>query len=202
MIFKTLLTSVAVSMAVASYAQAAIQDGTFEGTANGKNGPVTVAVTIKAGKIANVKVVKSGESAMIGDAAIARIPAEIVARQSLGVNNVAGASLTSMAIKAAATNAVKAAGGTPSEFYKAPIKKPVSNIDVSYKTAVVVVGSGASGMAAAVRSQLNGNPTILIEKMPYLGGDTILNAGTLIATGSRYQREVMHETKDSPALAY
>ena len=55
MIFKTLLTSVAVSMAVASYAQAAIQDGTFEGTANGKNGPVTVAVTIKAGKIANVK---------------------------------------------------------------------------------------------------------------------------------------------------
>lgn len=128
MIFKTLLTSVAVSMAVASYAQAAIQDGTFEGTANGKNGPVTVAVTIKAGKIANVKVVKSGESAMIGDAAIARIPAEIVARQSLGVNNVAGASLTSMAIKAAATNAVKAAGGTPSEFYKAPIKKPASTL--------------------------------------------------------------------------
>lgn len=200
MIFKTLLTSAAVSLAVASYAQAAVQDGTFEGTANGKNGPVTVAVTIKAGKITNVKVVKSGESAMIGDAAIARIPSEIVARQSLRVNNVAGATLSSMAIQAAATNAVKAAGGTPNEFYKAPIKKSASNIDISYKTAVV--GSGASGMAAAVRSQLNGNPTILIEKMPYLGGDTILNAGTLIATGSRYQRDVMKETKDSPELAY
>ena len=198
MIFKTLLTSAAVSLAVASYAQAAVQ----EGTANGKNGPVTVAVTIKAGKITNVKVVKSGESAMIGDAAIARIPSEIVARQSLRVNNVAGATLSSMAIQAAATNAVKAAGGTPNEFYKAPIKKSASNIDISYKTAVVVVGSGASGMAAAVRSQLNGNPTILIEKMPYLGGDTILNAGTLIATGSRYQRDVMKETKDSPELAY
>ena len=202
MIFKTLLTSAAVSLAVASYAQAAVQDGTFEGTANGKNGPVTVAVTIKAGKITNVKVVKSGESAMIGDAAIARIPSEIVGRQSLRVNNVAGATLSSMAIQAAATNAVKAAGGTPNEFYKAPIKKSASNIDISYKTAVVVVGSGASGMAAAVRSQLNGNPTILIEKMPYLGGDTILNAGTLIATGSRYQRDVMKETKDSPELAY
>ena len=201
MIFKTLLTSAAVSLAVASYAQAAVQDGTFEGTANGKNGPVTVAVTIKAGKITNVKVVKSGESAMIGDAAIARIPSEIVARQSLRVNNVAGATLSSMAIQAAATNAVKAAGGTPNEFYKAPIKKSASNIDISYKTAVVV-GSGASGMAAAVRSQLNGNPTILIEKMPYLGGDTILNAGTLIATGSRYQRDVMKEIKDSPELAY
>lgn len=43
MIFKTLLTSAtAVSLAVASYAQAAVQDGTFEGTASGKNGPVTV----------------------------------------------------------------------------------------------------------------------------------------------------------------
>ena len=31
MIFKTLLTSAAVSLAVASYAQAAVQDGTFEG---------------------------------------------------------------------------------------------------------------------------------------------------------------------------
>lgn len=202
MVFKTLLTSVAVSVALASTAQAAIQDGTFEGTANGKNGPVTVAVTIKAGKIADVKVVKSGESAMIGDAAIARVPAEIVANQSLRVNNVAGATLSSMAIQAAATEAVKKAGGTPSEFYKAPVKKHASGIDVSYKTAVVVVGSGASGMAAAVRSQLAGVPTILVEKMPYMGGDTILNAGTLIATGSRYQREVMKETKDSPELAY
>ena len=38
--------------------------------------------------------------------------------------------------------------------------------------------------------------------MPNIGGDTQLNAGTLIATGSRYQREVMKETKDSPELAY
>ena len=126
MIFKTLLTSAAVSLAVASYAQAAVQDGTFEGTANGKNGPVTVAVTIKAGKITNVKVVKSGESAMIGDAAIARIPSEIVARQSLRVNNVAGATLSSMAIQAAATNAVKAAGGTPLPTLILATRQPLS----------------------------------------------------------------------------
>ena len=38
--------------------------------------------------------------------------------------------------------------------------------------------------------------------MPTIGGATVLNAGTLIATGSKYQREVMKETKDSPELAY
>lgn len=60
-----------------------------------------------------LKVLEISESAMIGDAAIAcGIPSEIGARQSLRVNNVAGATLSSMAIQAAATNAVKAAGGT------------------------------------------------------------------------------------------
>lgn len=202
MIFTKLLTVAAISMAFAGTASAAVKDGTFEGTANGKNGPLTVQVVIKGGKIADVKVVKSGESAMISDAAIAKVPGEIVKTQSLRVDNVAGATLTSMAIQAAATNAVKEAGGKPSDFYKKPMKKQPSGMEVTYKTDVVVVGSGASGMAAAVRAQLNGLPTILIEKMPYLGGDTILNAGTLIATGSRYQREVMKETKDSPELAY
>ena len=34
------------------------------------------------------------------------------------------------------------------------------------------------------------------------GEAVVLNAGTLIATGSKYQRDVMKETKDSPELAY
>ncbi|WP_300899110.1 FMN-binding protein, partial [Turicimonas muris] len=173
-----LLIATAVSFALAATVQAAAKDGTYEGTANGKNGPLTVQVVIKNSKIASVKVLKSGETAMVSDAAMERVPAEIVKTQSLRVDNVAGATLTSMAIQAAATNAVKAAGGQPSEYYKKPVKKQPSGMEVTYKTDVVVVGSGASGMAAAVRAQLNGLPTILIEKMPTLGGDTILNAGT------------------------
>ena len=54
-------------------------------------------------KIASVKVLKSGETAMVSDAAMERVPAEIVKTQSLRVDNVAGATLTSMAIQAAAT---------------------------------------------------------------------------------------------------
>lgn len=197
---KPLVALTALAMAVScAYAE----DGTFEGTANGKNGPVTVAVTLKGNKITDVKLVKHGESAMISDAAFAKIPAEIVKKQSLNVDNVAGATLTSMALKAAASNAVKAAGLQTSDFFKKAVKKAdKSGIEVTYKTGIVVVGTGASGMAAAVRSQLAGVPTIVIEKMPYMGGDTILNAGTLIATGSKYQRETMKETKDSPELAY
>ena len=64
-----------------------------------------------------------------------------------------------------------------------------------------MVGAGGSGISAAVKAESLGADVILIEKMPVIGGATALNAGTLIATGSRYQREVMKETKDSPELA-
>ncbi len=198
---KFLLTSALVLLSF-SVAQAAVKDGTFEGTANGRNGALTTAVTFKDGKIIDVKVLKHGETDMISNPALEKVPARIVEHQSLVVDGVAGASLTSQAIKAGVTQAVKEAGGKPSEFYKKMPKKQPSNIAKTLDTSVVVVGSGASGMVAAVKSQMLGNKTILIEKMPYLGGDTILNAGTLIATGSRYQREVMKETKDSPELAY
>ena len=114
------MIATAVSFALAATVQAAAKDGTYEGTANGKNGPLTVQVVIKNSKIASVKVLKSGETAMVSDAAMERVPAEIVKTQSLRVDNVAGATLTSMAIQAAATNAVKAAGGQPSEYYKKP----------------------------------------------------------------------------------
>lgn len=55
MIFKTLLTSVAVSMAVASYAQAAIQDGTFEGTATAKTALSPLPLRLKPEKLQTLK---------------------------------------------------------------------------------------------------------------------------------------------------
>jgi fumarate reductase flavoprotein subunit len=110
MIIKTL--AVALSAAFSLSAFAAVQDGVYEGAANGRSGPVTTQITIKDGKIADVKVIKDGESAMISDAAKARIPQAIVDTQSLRVDGVSGATLTSQAIMAGATEAVKKAGGS------------------------------------------------------------------------------------------
>lgn len=38
---------------------------------------------------------------------------------------------------------------------------------------VVVIGAGASGMSAAIEADLAGNNVILLEKMPYVGGNTV-----------------------------
>lgn len=181
---------------------AVLNDGSYTAAADGHNGPVAVAMTVKNGKIAALAVTKHAETAGLSDPAIARLPAAIVKAQSLAVDTVSGATYTSKAILDAAADCIKQAGGNPADFRvrgkKAQSKSVAKNLD----TEILVVGGGGSGLSAAVKAAEAGKKVLLIEKMPALGGDTILNAGTLIATGSRFQREVLKETGDSPELAY
>ena len=202
--FALRLTAAAVAACVTTGAGAAVKDGTFTGTGNGRGGQITAAVTFKGGKIADVKITKQTETVGVSDSALRILPKEIAEKNTLKLNAVSGATLTSRGILEAVRNAVKAAGGTDKDFMTAPVavKKTAKAAPKEIKTDILVIGGGASGITAAVRAATLGEKVILIEKMPNIGGDTQLNAGTLIATGSRYQREVMKETKDSPELAY
>ena len=73
------------------------------GTAKGMGGDVTVKVTMDGDKIAAVEVVSQNETAGISDPALEKVPAAIVEANSADVDGVAGATVTSDAIK----NAVK-----------------------------------------------------------------------------------------------
>ena len=196
------LAALAVSAALCGSAVAAMTDGTYTGEGKGRNGTITVEVTVKAGKLDAVKVVKHTETVGISDAAVTDFPKAIVAAQSTAVDAVAGATMTSEGIRAAVAQAIQKAGGDPAQFATAVVKKKAAKKLVKEKADIVVVGAGGSGISAAVKAETLGANVILIEKMPVIGGATALNAGTLIATGSKYQREVMKETKDSPELAY
>ena len=196
------LAALAVSAALCGSAFAAMTDGTYTGEGKGRNGTITVEVTVKAGKLDAVKVVKHTETVGISDAAVADFPKAIVAAQSTAVDAVAGATMTSEGIRAAVAQAIQKAGGDPAQFAAAVVKKKAAKKLVKENADIVVVGAGGSGISAAVKAETLGAKVILIEKMPVIGGATALNAGTLIATGSKYQREVMKETKDSPELAY
>ena len=196
------LAALAVSAALCGSAFAAMTDGTYTGEGKGRNGTITVEVTVKAGKLDAVKVVKHTETVGISDAAVADFPKAIVAAQSTAVDAVAGATMTSEGIRQAVAQAIQKAGGDPAQFAAAVVKKKAAKKLVKEKADIVVVGAGGSGISAAVKAETLGANVILIEKMPVIGGATALNAGTLIATGSKYQREVMKETKDSPELLY
>lgn len=198
---RTLLAATLVAAFGSSVALAA--DGTYTGEAQGRNGAVKVAVTLTDGKITAVKVVSHKESTGIADPALERIPAAVTAEQSAAVDAVGGATLTSEAIKQAVLAALVSAGVDTKPYLKKVDDKSAAALPVKdVSSDILVIGAGNSGITAAVKAAESGAKVILIEKRPAAGGVSALNHGGLAATGTRYQREEMKETHDSPELLY
>lgn len=78
-----------------------LKDGKYEATVDGQEGPMTVNVTIADGKISEVVVGENKETEAIASGAIKDIPAKIVETNSVEVDSVSGATLTSERIKKA-----------------------------------------------------------------------------------------------------
>ena len=79
----------------------ALKDGEYTATVDGQEGPMTVKTVIAGGKIASVEVVENAETQAIAAGALEQVPASIAQANSLDVDGVAGASLTSGRIKKA-----------------------------------------------------------------------------------------------------
>ncbi len=84
--------------------------GTYEATAEGRNGPLTVSVTFGEDAIKDVQVISHSESDDISYVPLTVIPRAIVAGQTVDVDVVSGASLTSGAILRAVADTVEQAG--------------------------------------------------------------------------------------------
>ena len=54
---------------------------------------------------------------------------------------------------------------------------------------VVVIGGGAAGLSAANAAAEGGASVILLEKMPFLGGSTVLSGGAISFAGTDMQKE-------------
>lgn len=86
------------------------------GSAQGMDGPVKVEVAFSPEKIYRVTVTEANETPDIGTKAIDALPGTIVAENSLNVDAVSGATITSTAIKNAVAQAIADAGVDPSAF--------------------------------------------------------------------------------------
>lgn len=167
----------------------AMTAGTYEGEGSGIGGTVKVAVTVSENEIEKVEVLEHSETAGICDPAIERLPAEIVRKQSLAVDTVAGATITSKAILAAAEGALTAAGAdiealkTPAEEEAVPGQTIEKTVDV------VVLGAGGAGVAAAIEAYDAGASVALLEKMPQIGGTTATSQGMIGAYESKFTKE-------------
>lgn len=88
---------------------AALTDGEYTATVDGQEGQMTVKTVIAGGKIAAVEVVENHETPSIAAAAIEKVPAAIVAGNTVEVDAVAGATLTSGRIMKAVAECLSAA---------------------------------------------------------------------------------------------
>lgn len=66
---------------------------------------------------------------------------------------------------------------------------------------VVVIGSGGAGLSAAITAKEAGSSVVVLEKMPYLGGNTNFASGGLNAARTK-QQLAAGVTNDSPELFY
>ena len=175
--------------------------GTYTSSFPGQNGPVPVTVTFSQDRIESVVVGENKETIGIGQTAVKNLPDRIVAAQSLGVDMVSGATVSSVAIMSAVADCVKQAGGDAAKLMK-PYKAPQVVKHEKLATDLVVIGGGAAGMIGAINASQQGLNVVLLEKQEFLGGASAICGGIVVAQGSEAQRN-MGEKSDTPSkMAY
>ena len=84
--------------------------GTFTGEAQGMGGPVKVTITLEDGVLTDVQAVGDDETPGIGTPVLETLPGEILKNQSLEVEAISGATITSDAVIEATKAALAEAG--------------------------------------------------------------------------------------------
>ena len=98
-----------------------LKDGEYEGTATGYGGPLTVRITVKGGKLTDIKVVSQTETPEYFNRAKAVI-GKILSSGNVNVDSVSGATISSNAIKKAVADALSKAG-SKQQAKVTPVKK-------------------------------------------------------------------------------
>ena len=156
-------------------ADATFNAGTYTGEAEGKDGKIKVEVTVNEdSQIADIKIVSQSETGGLGDAALEKVKEQIITNQSLAIDAVTGASLSSKAMVNAVENAMQQAGGDI-KVLKTAVKKSGEGKTERLTTDVIVVGAGASGVSAAVSAADTGAKVMIIEKTANIGGASNLS---------------------------
>lgn len=171
--------------------------GTYTAVSLGKVGDIRVEVTFSEDSIEKVEVLEHNETPGISDAAIENIPVEIVKNQTLVVDSVSGATLTSDAIVKAVEECVVQAGGNL-EILKVEDEEQVKKSE-ELEADIIVVGSGISGMSTAISALQNGASVIVVEKQASLGTSFLSSRGNVMM-GQVKENKEYHKTESDDTL--
>ena len=175
------LSAGSITSALAGEPQPTLTPGTYAASAHGMISDIEVEVTFGASSIDSIEIASEGESPLIGETALDLLPQRILDAQSLAVDVVSGATITSMALLSAVGDCVEQAGGDADSFQEPVTVEPV---DEAADVDVLVVGSGIAALTAAVAAMKDGASVAVIEKEDIVGGTSAMAEGYFFSTNT------------------
>lgn len=167
-----------------------MKSGKYEVRAKGHGASfMPMEVTLSEDKIEDIKVDAKGETKGVADEVFRRLPEEIVKNQTLNVDTVSGATISSHGVIDGVATAISEAGGDPDEWKKRAKPAEQREKDETYTTDVTIVGAGGAGLAAAARSIQHNKKVIVLEKFPQIGGNTSRAGGPMNAAEPDWQKQ-------------
>ncbi|MDN6627029.1 MAG: FAD-dependent oxidoreductase, partial [Pisciglobus halotolerans] len=180
---------------------------TYIGSADGNHGKIKVSVTVLDDEITDIEILNHEETAGISDSAFKKTIQKIIEQQSVKVDAISGATVTSNSVKDAVQSAVSKIENYDHEFEKekaaqesladAPLKtkkyeKTVNDsIEWDQSAEFVIVGAGVAGLSAAIEAaDLGFEDILLLEKLDLLGGSAFVSAGIMGGYDTELTREL------------
>ena len=181
--------AVASNVAVAEEAPVAagVQDGKYVTRALGHENYIYMETTFRGGAIASCKCIRCDETEGVGTWPCKTLPGRIVEAQSVNVDTMSGATISSIAVMAAVREAIVKAGGDPSVDFAEYAPTAWVAPELPEQTDVVVVGAGTAGLIAATRLLEMGYNVTVLEKQDIPGGSMCMTYGGVAAAGSELQ---------------
>ncbi|MDL2218420.1 FAD-dependent oxidoreductase, partial [Christensenellaceae bacterium OttesenSCG-928-M15] len=162
-------------------------------------GPFELSVTFSDSAITAIDVGDNNETTMVGSEVIRMLPQMIMENQSIGVDALTGATVTSTAILSGVRDCVEQAEGNVGALSAKPVALDVYE-DKKKEADIIIVGGGLAGITMAISAAENGGDVILLESKRYLGGNSVLATGTLLLGGTSIQKDLGIE--DDPDTFY
>ena len=197
---STMIKSAVAMVFAAGFAAASMAAPvTAEGTGVGKHGDITVAVTFDAGKIQDIKIVKNAENPILAKKVFTDLKDQVVALSSTDVDLVSGATFSAKGFIDAVNDAAKKAGVTLAKADKKALKKAARELPKTSNYDVVVIGAGGAGFSAAITAKNAGANVVLLEKMPAVGGNSLIS-GAEMNVAKNWVQPKLGINDDSPEL--
>ena len=195
---KKLLSSIYIILSVISLAsckQATNELATYASTVTGMGGEITIEVTFNQDTIQDINILSDNETAGVGDKALELMCNKVLTTQSISVDTVSGATISSTAFLSAVKETIKQANLEEHFKNKTDSESTTSTYSIeNHDYDVVVVGSGIAGLCAGLKAQESGANVAIIEKLGIVGGTSIYSSGIFLVAENSNEYETVVNT--------